>query len=80
MIYVDEGSPIKKQIGKRIEVKKVNIKIFIADIHYVTLNGFFLYAFQISSYLISWYWRSENFKSKLSCSEFFHNTNENLLS
>ena len=54
MIYVDEGSPIKKQIGKRIEVKKVNIKIFITDIHYVlTLNGFLLYAFQTSSYLIS---------------------------
>ena len=34
MIGFDEGSPIKKQIGKRIEVKKVNIKIFITDIHY----------------------------------------------
>ena len=36
MIGFDEGSPIKKQIGKRIEVKKVNIiKILITDIHMV---------------------------------------------
>ena len=42
MIGFDEGSPIKKQIGKRIEVKKVNIKILITDIHHQLVMDFYL--------------------------------------